>query len=834
LRYLHLGSLYLLVYAALAFALAGHPVGTAVFGNAALLFLPIVICVIVLRRRREWAGTQRLFWDSFLVGMVLWIIGHAGWAYSTFVLHRPGWVQWHTLFTLCGGLGPLVALIALPHVGPRQRSTAAIAVAVVSYAMLGAFIYAYFVLVPGLVPGAREAESTMFVLVQIQRLLLVCGTGLLAWRARGTDWRPTYLRLLAGVTAGFFVRFVTSRAIVEGSYYAGSFYDLTWILPYLCYAWAAAAAPATDRAQEARETARESPTLLTAIPVFLIPAIGYGFVRAVPLGDPGDSFRILLTTLTTVAGLGLITLRLVLQGSELQRADARLRLLAAATEQTGDLILITRANGTIEHANDAAVNALGYTRDELVRMTLYQLMERGFEQTIDDVGTEVRNKGIWRGTLVHRRKNGNLFPAASTVVALRSAEGRVTHFVGVQRDITEELQLRDQLVNSERLSAIGELVAGVAHELNNPLQTIIGSAELLIEERRGQPPNGDLQMIRQEATRAGQIVRNLLSFVRRGSAERTETDLNEIVRAMATLRANHLTLSGISLELHLDSAPLKVVGNREELQQVVFNLLLNAEHAIGERGGTIRIRTEHGATAHSVTVSDSGPGVSPDLRGRIFEPFFTTKPVGQGTGLGLSISFGVATAHGGSLELCPSDVGACFKLTLPACARSVTSGEVSPEGAGSLDSRFIPPKRPEGANAEIPVAKRVEAEPAAKAAEALIIDDELPIRTLLKRLLTRRGYDVAEAASLADGTRAATARSFDLILCDVRLGDGSGVDCLRTLRALQPEVDRKFVFVTGDAGQIGDASDLGEVAVLTKPFTAADLDRVLEAVFAKA
>ena len=118
-------------------------------------------------------------------------------------------------------------------------------------------------------------------------------------------------------------------------------------------------------------------------------------------------------------------------------------------------------------------------------MALPQLLERGFERMVDHVGTEVRQKGIWRGTLVHRRKDGSTFPASSTVVALRNGEGRVTHFVGVERDITDELKLRDQLVHSERLSAIGELVAGVAHEINNPLQTIIGCVELMIEERRG-------------------------------------------------------------------------------------------------------------------------------------------------------------------------------------------------------------------------------------------------------------------------------------------------------------------------------------------------------------
>jgi two-component system, NtrC family, sensor kinase len=281
------------------------------------------------------------------------------------------------------------------------------------------------------------------------------------------------------------------------------------------------------------------------------------------------------------------------------------------------------------------------------------------------VAGEVRQKGIWRGTLVHRRKDGSTFPAASTVVALRTDQGGITHFVGVARDITDELKLRDQLVHSERLSAIGELVAGVAHEINNPLQTIIGCVELMLEER-GPAPQRDLELVRQEAARAGQIVRNLLAFVRRSSTDRAPVDLNQIVRGMAQLRQHHLADRNISLGLKLHPGTVDVMVNRDEIQQLLMNLLLNAEHALDGTGGTITVRTDAGENAHALQVMDDGPGINPELKGRIFEPFFTTKDVGQGTGLGLSIALGVAVAHGGALELRPTDKGACFQLTLPA------------------------------------------------------------------------------------------------------------------------------------------------------------------------
>jgi signal transduction histidine kinase len=180
----------------------------------------------------------------------------------------------------------------------------------------------------------------------------------------------------------------------------------------------------------------------------------------------------------------------------------------------------------------------------------------------------------------------------------------------------------------------------------------------------------DLEMVRQEAARAGQIVRNLLSFVRRGTPDRVAADLNQLARTTAMLREHHLAQHNIALQLELHPAALPVLVNREEIQQIVLNLVLNAEHAIGSRPGTIVIRTDAGEHAHTLQVIDDGPGITPELRGRVFEPFFTTKDVGQGTGLGLSIALGIATSHGGSLELQDrGGKGACFQLTLPVHAQ---------------------------------------------------------------------------------------------------------------------------------------------------------------------
>jgi PAS domain S-box-containing protein len=673
LRYLLFGILYVAIYLGAGAALDGHPLARMAVANSLLLGLTGSICGIVIWRRRDWEGTHRLFWAAMAAGMAMWFIGQVGFTVNSLRAGRS-WVQWHTMFSLCGGIGPVVALIARPYLGARKPSSFAVGVDLISYALLLGFVFAYFIMVPSVVPvQGPSPQWTLLALVQLQRLVLVLGLVAGVWFSRGTAWHDTYVLLTSGAAAGFFLRLATSDAISSGRYHEGSVYDLAWIVPFFCYAWAALDSPSScDATESSPVRGGWRSAAVSAAPVFLIPLIGFGLMRIQPVGEPGDSVRLLLTTLAMVASLGVLTLRLSVQGDELQRADARVRLLAAATEQTGDVILITKANGAVELANDACVHALGYTRDELARMTLTNLLERGFERMVDHVGSEVRAKGIWRGTLVHRRKDGTTFPASSTVVALRNREGRITHFVGVERDITDELTLRDQLVHSERLSAVGELIAGVAHEINNPLQTIIGCVELMLEEQRDPGQARDLELVRQEATRAGEIVRNLLAFVRRGSPDRGPADLNQLARATAHLREHHLAQRNISLQLELHPGVLPVLVNREEIQQIILNLVMNAEHAIGDAPGSIVIRTNAAEHAHMLQVIDDGPGINPELRGRVFEPFFTTKDVGQGTGLGLSIALGIATAHGGSLQLCDRGKGACFQLTLPAHARVAT------------------------------------------------------------------------------------------------------------------------------------------------------------------
>jgi two-component system NtrC family sensor kinase len=781
-------------------AFQGRPLALSLFGNACLIASAALVAIVILRRRRDWAGSQRLFWDVIGVAMALWIIGHIGWAYDQLVFHEQSWLKWHTIFSICAGIGPLIALLARPHRGARAGFVAPTAMTIGAYWLLAVFLYSYFVLVPSLLPEARPAaQARLLFFVQSNRLLLLAGMAAAVWFARGTDWRLTYLRLAVGVGVGFVLRLGTNQAITRGDYQPGSFYDFAWIAPWLCYAWAAAGAPASPaRAPESDDHHEALSVGLLVVPALLIPLIGYSVLNLESGGDTVDSIRLFLTSLTTVVGLGIVTLRLAGQGSELQRADARLQLLAAATEHTGDLILITRPDGSFEHANAAFLRALGYTRGELATRNFVDLIEPGMDHLERDIPAEVMAKSIWRGTLKGRRKDGSSFPAACTITALRDSAGRITHFVGVERDMTEDLALRDQLVHSERLSAIGELIAGVAHEINNPLQTIIGCTELMLDEPEG-VNRTDLELVRKEAMRAGQIVRNLLAFARRGVSDRAPIDLNALVSATAELRDYHLQQINITLVLRCAPHSLPVSVNREEIRQVILNLLLNAEHAIvsssaGGAGGTITVETSGNGAVQLVEVTDSGPGIRPELRGRIFEPFFTTREVGEGTGLGLSISLGIASSHGGELALVDSSSGARFRLTLPAYVD--TGVPQGPTGAG---------------------------------VHALVVDDDAPVRKLIVRLLEKRGYEVSEAETGESAMALALARRPGIVICDTGVRGMTGFDLYRQLAAKDATGAPRFLFISGEKTPAPADSVVAGVPILSKPFTATDLETALVA-----
>src|SRR5205085_8377987 len=238
-------------------------------------------------------------------------------------------------------------------------------------------------------------------------------------------------------------------------------------------------------------------------------------------------------------------------------------------------------------------------------------------------------------------------------------------------DVTEQQALETQLVQSEKLAAVGQLVSGVAHELNNPLTSIAGLSEFLLEQKElGKKDRGHLQVIQEQAERASRIVRNLLTFARKGGGERVPVDLNDVIRRTLQLTAYDLKLKDITVDRELSGALPDVFGDRHGLQQVVLNLITNAAHALAENSRekvrVITVSTWFDGQVH-LRVADTGPGIADEIAQSVFTPFFTTKEPGKGTGLGLSITYSIVESHGGQIMLEPRSPtgGAAFRVDLP-------------------------------------------------------------------------------------------------------------------------------------------------------------------------
>jgi two-component system NtrC family sensor kinase len=318
-------------------------------------------------------------------------------------------------------------------------------------------------------------------------------------------------------------------------------------------------------------------------------------------------------------------------------------------------------------------------------------------------------------------------------------------------DVTEQRILEAQIIQNDKMASIGQLVSGVAHELNNPLTSIAGLAELLLE-RPPHPelPREHLRVIYDQAERAGRIVRNLLTFARKGVAEKAAVDLHDVVVRTSLLITYELHLHGIELESDLSPDTTVVLGDRYELQQVLLNLITNAVQAVSglEPGKPRRIilSTSRSDKEAVLRVRDTGPGVPPHLVPYLFTPFFTTKAPGEGTGLGLSLSYGLVKAHGGVLEYeAPPEGGAEFRVTLP-----LFQSEVSQKTdvlAHAQNGRS--PRR-----------------------RILVVDEDPSVHRLLSALFTPEGHAVEAARTGEQALKLAQEGNYDLIIADVRIPAG--------------------------------------------------------------
>ena len=344
---------------------------------------------------------------------------------------------------------------------------------------------------------------------------------------------------------------------------------------------------------------------------------------------------------------------------------------------------------------------------------------------------------------------------------------------GIVEDLTERLHQQETLRRTERMACLGATLAGVAHELNNPLAAILGFAQLLLKKEMDEESRLALETIDHEAARAGRIVRDLLTLARKPDAgRRGRINLNDVVGYILGTRRYALETHGIACVSVFDPTLPPVAGDRAQLEQVVLNLLNNAEQAIrssGERSGKVSIRTRTEGTAVVLEIEDDGPGIPDETRDRIWEPFWTTKALGAGTGLGLTVVRDIVAGHGGEIGVAHSGAepaGARFVVRLPAlCHRD----------AGALEPR----------------------ETASRALDVLVVDADFQSAGFLTAFLSSRGHAALAAQNIESALRLAEHLTFDAVICDSSLAAGKVV--LGALRSAAGCADARFIVAAGDA-----------------------------------
>jgi PAS domain S-box-containing protein len=352
------------------------------------------------------------------------------------------------------------------------------------------------------------------------------------------------------------------------------------------------------------------------------------------------------------------------------------RELEQTFDSLADLVAVTDPEGRLVYANRPFVERSGRTRDALIEQPLAEVVGEPTQLLV----SRATNGHVERETMSAEVEDPVLRGVFQvTLTPMPGAEPESLGVVFVARDLTsqarleaERTELRNRLLQSEKLVALGELVAGIAHELNNPLQGVLGHIELL--RATGAFPKAirrDMQRIYREADRAAKIVRNLLVFAGSRRLVRRRTNLNATLSRVLSLRALALRAGRIDVVRHHDDELPRVKGDPLLLQQVLLNIVLNAEQAMGSSGGRLETETSvklHDGRPHvTVQIRDTGPGLPPAVLPRVFEPFFTTKEVGKGTGLGLAIAYGIMQEHGGQIVASNhQDGGAVFTVRLPA------------------------------------------------------------------------------------------------------------------------------------------------------------------------
>ena len=430
--------------------------------------------------------------------------------------------------------------------------------------------------------------------------------------------------------------------------------------------------------------------------------------------------------------------------------------------------------GRIIRVNRTELEMLGYAAEELLGRPIWEFMvdpEISRQTFLDKVDEKIPPGGAYERTFL--LKDGTTLPALIEDRAIRNAADRIIGFRSTIQDITERKRTEERLMEAGRLASIGELAAGVAHEINNPLTIVAGFAEVLMSKPLPPPASDHVQMIYEESQRVARIVTNLLSFARKHEPYMEYLCVTTVLEEALEIKAHDLQVNNIRVtrEWPLD-LPFTMI-DVHQLLQVLVNVLANAEHAMTKThgGGEIILSAVAKADQIQINITDNGPGISPEHLHKIFDPFFTTKGPREGTGLGLSICHGIIRQHSGEIWAeSQLGVGTTFHIELPIL--------YSPDDTDIEEEQIV----------SIPVQKQ----------RILVVDDEPAIRDLMCQVLTSDGHTTEQPSDSNEALRMIRDHRYDCIIMDLRMPDISGQQLYQIIVDTDPDLARKIMFVTGD------------------------------------
>ena len=499
--------------------------------------------------------------------------------------------------------------------------------------------------------------------------------------------------------------------------------------------------------------------------------------------------------------------------TEFSRLTNQEKLLITAIDQAAEAVIITDANGIIQYVNPAQESLSGYTRDEIVGQNPNIFKSDFHDDNFYAKLWETINAGnIWSGRFINKRKDGTEYHEDATISPVYNKSGDLTNFVAVKHDVTDQIKLQEQFIQSQKMEAVGTLAGGISHDFNNVLQPILGYSELLLlRKKEGEPDYADIQKIYQAGLRGADMIKSLMTFSRKTETEFVPVDLNQEITLVQYLLSQTIPKT-IKIDVHLSEVLESIQGDSSQIGQVLMNLGVNARDAMTD-GGILTIETaniqldkEDGITCLEeikpgsyvlLTVSDTGQGMDKETLSHIFEPFFTTKEEGKGTGLGLATVYGIVNRHGGHIS-CYSEpgIGTSFKIYLPAIQTKKELETPTFEKAipGGTETIFL-------------------------------VEDDESIRNLSAAILNKFGYKVITAG---DGKEALEIYQvekdhIDLIMLDLIMPIMDGKKCLEEILYINPNA--KVVIASGysEGGQPNGDTPVGAKGFVQKPYDIREL-----------